>query len=109
MNGWETKTPQPQNPERPPTELEPVLPEPDQGHPELDGDPEDNREDDLGDTAEDDDVDAPRSDPILPPMHAHGDADSAAAEKLVGQASDSSSRIRVAFRTMGCRQDIYRV
>jgi hypothetical protein len=73
VNRHEANTPLPQIPEEPPTEPKP---EPDEGDPELDDDPEDNGDDGIGDVPEDDDVDAPRLNPTLPPMHAHGDTDS---------------------------------
>ena len=77
MNSWEAKTPHPKVPEQPPAapEPEPQLPKPDDDDPELNDDAEDDDEDTV-DIADDDDVDAPASDPTLPPLHAHGDADS---------------------------------
>ena len=110
MNGWEAKTPQPKSSRAAaserrslnlnfPSRMTTIL----SSTRMLKIDDED-----TVDTADDDDVDAPASDPTLPPLYAHGDADSAAAKELVDQASHSSSGTRFAFRTMGCRQDIYR-
>jgi hypothetical protein len=74
IDGREAKGLQPNVPEKAPAEPEPALPEPEKEDAEVD----DHREhdgNDLVDIAEDDDGDAPVSAPILPPMHAHGDAD----------------------------------
>jgi hypothetical protein len=74
VNGWEAKTPLPKVPDRPPAEPEPELPELEKEGPESNDDAEDDE--DIVDIADDEDVDAPASDPTLPPLHAHGDADS---------------------------------
>ena len=110
MNSWEAKTPHPKVPEQPPAapEPKPQLPKPDDDDPELNDDAEDDNEDTV-DIADDDDVDAPASDPTLPLLHAHGDADPRPLKELVGQVPDSSRGVRVALRTMGCRQDVCRL
>ena len=110
VNSWEAKTPHPKVPEQPPAapEPEPQLPKPDDDDPELNDDAEDDDEDTV-DIADDDDVDAPASDPTLPLVACTRRRRLAATKELVGQAPDSSRRVRVALRTMGCRQDVCRL
>ena len=77
VNGWEAKTPQPKIPEQPPatsrslscqSRITTIL----SSTMML----KTTTTRTTVDTADDDDVDAPASDPTLPPLHAHGDADS---------------------------------
>jgi AAA domain len=72
--GREAQTPHSKPPEQPAAEPEPDLPERDKGDPEFNDDAEDD-DDDIVDIADDDAV-ALAPNPTLPPLHAHGDAES---------------------------------